>query len=209
MEATDIWRDFHTELASEIRARLAPQLRPKYIAALEPRIEMNEVFVQAAPRAIYPDVAVVRPHGDVRMGVAVLEIPPAPLIGDFVQEEFKVVAVEIRLAQSGKLITAIEILSPTNKRPNSQALAAYRRKRVERRGAEVALLEIDLLRAGERMQIRGALPDVPYFVFLNRGGTRVEIWPIALPDPLPVIPVPLEYPDADVALDLGLAPASD
>ena len=55
------------------------------------------------------------------------------------------------------------------------------------------------------MPIRDALPDAPYFVFLIRASMRVEIWPIPLPDPLPVVPVPLEYPDADVALDLGQA----
>ena len=30
-----------------------------------------------------------------------------------------------------------------------------------------------------------------------------EIWPVALNEPLPTIPIPLVYPDADVLLDLA------
>lgn len=31
-----------------------------------------------------------------------------------------------------------------------------------------------------------------------------EIWPVALNEPLPTLPVPLLYPDPDVPLDLGV-----
>ena len=33
----------------------------------------------------------------------------------------------------------------------------------------------------------------------------IEIWPLALDQPIPRIPVPLRYPDRDVPLDLGAA----
>ena len=36
----------------------------------------------------------------------------------------------------------------------------------------------------------------------------MEVWPIQLPDPLPVLPIPLLEPDPDVPLDLGAAVAS-
>ena len=134
-----------------------------------------------------------------------LEIPPAPLTGRVVQEEFRVYRIEIRQTESGQLVTAIEILSPTNKQPGSESLAAYRRKRLELRLAGVALLEIDLLRIGERLAIHSGLPRAPYFVFLNRGGEQVEIWPLALDIRLPVVPVPLLPPDPDAPLDLDAA----
>jgi hypothetical protein len=33
----------------------------------------------------------------------------------------------------------------------------------------------------------------------------IELWPMRLPDPLPVLPVPLSPPDLDVPLELGAA----
>lgn len=47
---------------------------------------------------------------------------------------------------------------------------------------------------------------MPYLVTLTRvQAPEVEVWPIALPDPLPIIAVPLRPPDADVPLDLASA----
>ena len=48
------------------------------------------------------------------------------------------------------------------------------------------------------------LPAMPYFVFLSRSEKRplTDMWPIALNQPLPVVPVPLLPDDADVPLDL-------
>lgn len=109
--------------------------------------------------------------------------------------------------ETGLLVTAIEILSPVNKRPGHEAFAAYRRKRRDLLRSSVHLLEIDLLRAGRRPPLVTPLPDAPYFVFLSRSDQRprVEIWPLKLQDPIPVLPVPLLEPDPDVPLDLGRA----
>ncbi len=68
-------------------------------------------------------------------------------------------------------------------------------------------MEIDLLREGQRVPMQGALPSAPYFVFLSRAEDRplTEVWPIALGEPLPVVPVPLLPGDPDVPLDLQRA----
>jgi len=52
-----------------------------------------------------------------------------------------------------------------------------------------------------------ALPHQPYFVLLSRAEERplTDVWPIALSDPLPSVPVPLLAGDADVWLDLQAA----
>ena len=205
LETPELWGDFHAAVAYEIRVQLTPRLRPRYTATLVPRIEVNEIFIQETTRSIYPDVAILRPREPQGGGMAVLDILPAPLTGRVLQEEFRVYRIEIRRTESGQLVTAIEILSPTNKRPGSESLAAYRRKRLELRLAGVALLEVDLLRVGERLAIQGGLPHAPYFVFLNRGGEEVEIWPLPLGTRLPVVPVPLLQPDPDIPLDLDAA----
>ncbi|MBI4586592.1 MAG: DUF4058 family protein [Planctomycetes bacterium] len=66
---------------------------------------------------------------------------------------------------------------------------------------------IDLLRAGARPPLATPLPEAPYFVFLSRGNRRprVEIWPLKIREPIPILPVPLADPDPDVPLDLGRA----
>ncbi|MEW5986784.1 MAG: DUF4058 family protein [Chloroflexota bacterium] len=205
LEAPDLWEDFHANLASEIQAQLAPRLRPRYYAALTPRVTYEEVVI-GATQAVKPDVSIWKvddqPHT-----VAPVAIAPAPLIGRTTLEvAVKEQRIEIREAQSGDLVTAIEILSPFNKRPGHEAFDKYQRKRRLLLRTAVHLLEIDFLRRGLRLPVT-PLPDAPYFVFLSRSEERprVEIWPIQLPELIPVVPVPLLEPDADVPLDLGRA----
>jgi uncharacterized protein DUF4058 len=86
---------------------------------------------------------------------------------------------------------------------------------LEKRGADcpchtdVHLIELDLLRGGERpgWEVKELPLVCEYIVLVNRafGGDirRSEIWPVALDEPLPLCPVPLLPPDADVPLSLG------
>ena len=112
--------------------------------------------------------------------------------------------IEIVTAGKRKLVTAIEVLSPTNKR--GTGANQFLQKRRELLESNVHYLEIDLLRIGDRWRVKEPLPSTPYFVFLSRSGLRprVETWPITLDQPLPVVPVPLMPEDSDVPLDLQL-----
>ena len=116
------------------------------------------------------------------------------------------ITVEIRDAAQGRLVTAIEILFPVNKRPG-QGLEEYRAKREAVLSANAHLLEIDLLRQGTRPPRLIGLPQSDYFIFLTRSERRnvTETWPVSMRDPLPVVPVPLLPGDDDVPLDLGHA----
>ncbi len=80
-----------------------------------------------------------------------------------------------------------------------------RSKRADLFRTDVHLLEIDLIRAGRRPSLATKRPPGDYFALLSRAEDRpaVGIWPIALADPLPVVPIPLRQPDPDVPLDLG------
>lgn len=102
---------------------------------------------------------------------------------------------------NNRLITCIEILSPVNKR--EPGLTAYRQKRQRLYQAHVHLLELDLLRRGTRPFAQPRLPDVAYCIALTRAQAQhIELWPVDLLTPLPVVPVPLQAPDPDVPLDL-------
>lgn len=106
------------------------------------------------------------------------------------------------------MVTAIEILSSYHKRPN-EGIEQYRLKRMQLLNSAVHLVELDLLRGGVRpgYAVEEDPLDTDYVLLVNRArASRLsEIWPVALNEPLPLIPMPLSAPDPDVPLDLGAA----
>jgi hypothetical protein len=114
--------------------------------------------------------------------------------------------IEIRALGDDTLVTALELLSPANKRPGLDGADTYEKKRQEMFRSGAHFLEIDLLRGGQRPRLAqpAPLPDAPYFVFLSRTERwpEIAIWPCALRSPLPTVPVPLRAPDPDVPLNL-------
>jgi hypothetical protein len=160
---------------------------------------------------MYPDIEIVHskyssppPTPPVRDREAALAVaPPAPFeLPLLAPVPVRVATVEIRDATNNQLITSIEILSPVNKR--GQGLSQYHQKRQSILAANVHLLEIDLLRRGQRPLNQPVIPASAYRIMLTRApASKVEIWPIALPDLLPVLPIPLRSSDDDVTLDLA------
>ncbi len=156
LEHPNIWEDFHASLAMEIRDQLSPQLRPRYFAALMPRVTYEEITVEKL-RSVKPDVSVYKVDDQPLRGEAVA-IAPAPVIEQVpLETPVKLYTVEIREVETGLLVTAIEILSPVNKRPSHEAHQAYQRKRRDLLRTEVHLLELDLLRGGQRLSPVSAL----------------------------------------------------
>ena len=195
----------HSQLSAEIARQLAPKLRPKYLALTTERYVLDEISdVYVATTSIYPDVSVVDTgaKSSGRGGVATA----APIrLATVVPTRVPHVMVEIRETASRRLVTAIEVLSPTNKRSEGREEYLAKRRRILLSTAH--LIEIDLLRQGQRVPMQQPLPDVPYFVILSRAEERpiTEVWPIQLDERLPVVPVPLLRDDADVSLDLQQA----
>src|SRR5207244_819789 len=111
-------------------------------------------------------------------------------------------------AETEKLVTVIEFLSPTNKR-RGEEMRQYRGKRKELLNAGVHVVEVDLVREGDWKRL--LLPYVahpkyftPYRVTVHKGddGASVNLYPISLRQRLPIIPVPLRPTDPEVTLDL-------
>jgi hypothetical protein len=205
-----LWPDVHSALAHKIRQQLAPQIQPTYVARLEISV-IEDSNPEAEIGIMYPDVDVIKvrssgqpsreaPEGT--RGAAAVSSIVAPLTIPLPQ--VRIATVTIRDVAQNILVTSIEILSPVNKRePN---VGRYRQKRERLREGHVHLLEIDLLRRGIRPWTHPRLPQVAYLVLLTRvQASAVEVWPITLQDPLPILPVPLRSPDADVVLDLSAA----
>lgn len=199
-----LWMSCHAQLTAELARQLAPRLRPKYLALATERF----VIETSGPETgafLYPDVAVARRSG-IAEAAAAGPMPPTPIrMLGAMPIAVPHVSVEIRDAAERRLVTVIELLSLTNKRGEGRAEYLARRQRLLLGTAH--LIEIDLLRSGQRVPMGEPLPDAPYFVVLSRVERRpeVEVWPIARAERLPVVPVPLLPGDDDVPLDLQAA----
>lgn len=203
-----LWPDVHNRLAAAISELLAPQLAPKYVARIE-LYTVEDSSPESEVGIMYPDVEVLlRKSGVKEPEVAYGKKPavsiPTITIPSHVAVPVRIPVVEIRDVAKNRLITAIEILSPVNKK--SPGLEQYREKRLDLHRAGVHLVELDLLRRGTRPLVHPMIPKAHYIMSVLRAGTQqTEIWAVNIQDPLPVLPVPLVAPDPDVPLDLRRA----
>lgn len=202
----DAWMSFHGQFIAEIARQLAPALRPKYVALMDQRVIWDspeeDVWIDAVEAR--PDVSVISStHPASGPGAATLT-PPLTM-ATVVPAPVTLRSIEIHDVANRHLVCAIEVMSPTNKRGRGRRKYLAKRARILQSSAH--LIEIDLLRDGQRVPMEGPLPAVPYFAFVSRSNNRprVGVWPITLSECLPRIPVPLLAPDADVPLGLQAA----
>ncbi len=213
IETHGYWGDFHNDLIIEIKRTLAPLLPGKYRVrtAIREVIELVESEGKAAP-SMYPDVNVSGPlarspilaESSVAVAETIIGNDPMALRA-FVAEEFRESFVEIHTVEpERRLVTCIEVLSPSNKRPHSPGREQYLRKRQALLLGEANLVEIDLLRGGDRMPMLDAWPNSPYRLLVGRWYKEAvcHVWPAHYRKVLPAFPVPLDRPDSDLILDL-------
>ncbi len=206
IEDPEIWSDFHGRLPEHISGDLNQVVQPRYVARMVPCVTYDLVEIEEH-RSVRPDVAVwqTRTLGE-HPGGATAAIAPAPAQSLIPMEiPLRLYVVEVREVSTLRLVTAIEILSPVNKRPGHEAHRDYERKRRHLMRSGTHFIEIDLLRGGDRWALGRPVPSAPYRVVLSRfeDRPRAEVWPIQLQDPLPVLPVPLLEPDPDAPLNLA------
>jgi hypothetical protein len=219
IEACGLWEDFHDELVGEIKAALARTVPDHYVIRFGERsyvalVTSDEVGLPDG-RSSQADVAIAfsprKGRAASRGAVAVAE-PPATSSGEdpvtmraLVEVEFRESFVEVyELRPERRLVTTVEVLSPSNKRYKSPGWFRYCRKRQAHLEGCANLVEIDLLRRGRRMPMEDEWPDSPYYVLVSRKPTAPQctVWPAFCLRPLPEIPVPLSPPDTDVPLAL-------
>jgi hypothetical protein len=207
LEDPAIWRGFHHGFAEEVRAQLNQTLGPGYYADLEVHTVLEEVDVLTT-YSVYPDAAVLGMEPTLTTTKSKTAVQAAPIVRVLPEtEQHKLRTVQIRRTDTHQLVTAIEILSPYNKR--GDGLDLYRAKRWRLIRSDVHLVELDLLRGGSRPGPELQNPPIitDYVILLNRYNLdgerrRSEIWPVALSEPLPSCPIPLLSPDPDVILEL-------
>ncbi len=200
------WADFHDRLVVGLSNALIRQVRPNYIVKIEEFVYLHAIDDEDAERERVgrPDVGVMARRPTSPGGaVAVLEAPAAGGVPREVETELaRVSYLEVRDREDRSLVTAVELLSPSNK-VNGDDRTQHLLKCRRLLASPANVVEIDLLRGGERMPWR-QVPDTDYLVTVSRAveRPRVGFWPVRLRERLPVIPVPLRAGQAEPTLDL-------
>ena len=202
VENPAIWPDVHQGLITYSRDALQAQVGPSYFVAIGERVYVE---TPDSPN-FYPDVSIVEtghPARERSGGQAVADDPTVLVLEAI---EHREVFLEIHdSATGGRVVTVIEVLSPTNKRPGP-GRELYRAKQDNVLASTSSLVEIDLLRAGEWTVAAPAKAAAasPWRVVVSPAANRLirQFYPVRLRDRLPRIGVPLLPGAAPGGLDL-------
>lgn len=205
LEQESVWHGFHIRFIARAAEALVPQVRPQYIVGLDEHAYIHELPADDRRLMGRPDVAIFdRGRGVAGSAAAIAAAAAAPTYVELTTtvDIERISYIAIRDRETRSLVTAIELLSPTNKKMGPDR-EQYLQKRLKLLASDAHLVEIDLLRGGPRMP-PDDLPGCDYYGLVSRVDERPRagIWPLRLREPLPAIPIPLRPPHADAKLDL-------
>ena len=215
IETCGRWEDFHAKLIGALEETLSALVPQRYFVGIG---ERYYVVVSAGEGEVEHEAGSdvgVRRHGGGGMpgeapgsrgSQAMAAATDAPVtMRAFVEKRYRETFVEIRQVQDQQLVTVLEVLSPSNKRPGTEGWKLYGRKRQACfEDDSISLVELDLLRGGKRQPMIDPWPPSPYYVLVKRRGQGQEcsVWPAHSLRPLPRVPVPLADADPDVEVEL-------
>ena len=195
LESRSLWRGVHHQFITALAEALNAALPRDFVARIDVRLYVLEPERWEVVKVESSDSA------DAHY-----------LLRGFPEEVRESFIEIIAVNAPGRVVTAIELLSPANKTPGV-GREEYRRKQRDVLGSETHLLEIDLLRGGEHavavperaLRARCGLWD--YLICLHRAGHgwEYEVWPRSLRQRLPRVLVPLTEGHVGVPLDLQAA----
>jgi hypothetical protein len=201
------WADVHHNLITFAQGMLNDKLPRDLRARAQERILVE---LPSHDRPYYPDVRVVEnePKGPRGSAVATADATfTEPMEVPFLEPETQGFLEIVESAPERRVITVLEILSPSNKYAGT-GRETYIQKQRDLASGSISLVEVDLLRSGPHvLQLPlaqyPAAYRTPYKVCVHRTGrAKVEIYGASLRERLPTIRVPLRNTDPDVPLDL-------
>lgn len=204
LEHPELWAGVHLLLISKLATSLSPQLRPKYRVAVE--VRMYETIGDESVLVGIPDVTVKssqQTNQELMTNVAVASPTKPQTVAVPVPETIRQGYLEVREVATREVVTAIEILSPVNKR-TGKGREQYESKRNQVLGSSTHLVEIDLLRRGQPLPIYGSPVPTHYRILVSRGDCRprADLYAFNLPEPIPSFPLPLKAGDQEPLVDL-------
>ena len=206
LENPTSWGGVHARLIVTIADQLNGRLPAGYRTDIDEYVWLHENddekhFGRRKPDAFLPDVN----GGSNSRGNGVLAVsePTAEvrLLSGRARKRRRVVIVT---ADGRRVLTALEILSPANK-DSGEDREAYLLKRSEYLASGTNLVEIDLLRDGDRLPMGRPRPTVADYYLLSSPADRrplTSVWAFDLRDLIPVVPVPVRAGVDPVPLDL-------
>jgi Protein of unknown function (DUF4058) len=218
LEGPGVFPDLHDRFITHLSEALNALLPAPYFAAIA-----NRVWVEMTERRVEPDVNVLKPPGsigrptvdDAEGEAAIALLPELGLLtiaaDGLPDEPMEEAYLEIHAAPGGEhLVTAVEVLSLSNKAVGSDGRAAYRQKQHEMRESGVNLVEIDLLRGGRHTTLvpeaglRQAAGVFDYHACITLAARPREfrVARVRLADQLPRLPIPLLSDAPPVVIDL-------
>jgi len=212
VEHPDVFPCMHNNLIFVLQESLQPRLPEPYYAATGERVRLE----RESPE-IVPDAQVrrrrTRRTGQLKQQVAtattlrakpvVIRVPETeirePYLNIYVQDENR-----------DRVVTTIEVLSPTNKTASSSGRSDYCKKQQNTLKVKVHLVELDLLRAGIHTTavpveaLRRRLEPFDYHVCIHcyNRCDEFQVYPIRLQEALPELAIPLLPKDGSVTVDL-------
>lgn len=204
LEGQGVWHDFHQTFVITWRELLMRRLPQNYIARVEEHVYLDRGGEDESVQRRVPDVLIERSPdepGPPRESAGAVTLEPRVLkhiVGDPIREAY----IEVVRRGDDSLVAVLELLSPANKTGSGRG--EYLTKRDQLLRKPVHLVEVDMLLRGPRMPFRESLPPGHYFAMVSRAERRpdCEVYAWTLRDRCPTIPIPLEAPDPDVAMDL-------
>jgi Protein of unknown function (DUF4058) len=205
LEHPQSWPNFHHRLITAIAIDLAPQLRPKYRVVVEEAIYQTrgqdsllvgipDVTVQQSVRS----VASLSSQSGAGVSVAQpleVELP----IAEVIRQGY----LEIREVATSQVVTVIEVLSPTNKRPG-EGRKTYEAKRQILLASATNLVEIDLLRQWEPLLKLSSHVGSHYRILVSASESRprASLYTFNVQDVIPAFPLPLAIADVEPVVNL-------
>ena len=207
LEDRYLFPDLHDRLIVSISDAVNAALPPGYFAAIG-----TLVWVDDQQRS-EPDVTVLRPDRRGGGGTALLDAPSRlQALGTRPEPEPREEPyLEIHAPGGERVVTAVEVLSRSNKAAGSKGREAYLAKQEEFALGGVNVVEIDLLRSGthttacpRRRLERLAGGPFHYHVCVTEAGTPGRLFGAVFPlsRPLPEIDIPLDRAAGRVAVAL-------
>jgi len=205
LEQAGVWKDFHDTFIPALRETLLSLVTSAgYYVRIDEALYIRDTRTDEEIRSgrsdlsVWPRDEVAAPaEGNVLATLAPMKRELLPVL-----DTERIPFLEVVNRQSKRVVTVIELLSPSNKKPGHDR-NMYLAKRRNLLSSDVNLVEIDLLRGWLRPPVTDP-PQCDYRILVSRAEVRPEVglWPLDLKDRLPSIPIPLRLGDPEVLVDL-------
>lgn len=205
LESPAYWLGFHTTFLVYLRKEITALLPVGYYAEVEQHVWLEGDDNEDREAFAYPDAFVaVGGEGSAVSGTTTPTMPTCEVTFAKPTKKKETKYIKIVDASHNRLVTVVELLSPANKTAGPGRLS-YLAKRDEYILTGTHLVEIDLLRDGDRLPLgRPRLQQADYYAFVSRAEQypRVAVWAFTVRDTLPILPIPLKPEHGDLPVPL-------